>query len=592
MSDPERMDLIYRLSETISSSLNLDTVLEGVMDEVVKATQAERGFIVLTEPVTEAASLKQFFYAQRGIDQLTIDAPEFLFSRSIVEQVIQRGQPLLTSDAQADSRLNLRQSIVMLGLRSILCVPLKTKEKILGVIYVDNRLIAGIFNQAELELVQTIANHAAVSIENARLFLETQNKLQTLRILYEIMTDLTATLDVEHVLAACLQRVKTLLNAQAASFFTLDGDELVLQVAHGEKPEAAPPLRIPRGQGLAGWVMEHAQGAIVNQPSSDPRIYASLDLPGGFDLDSILAVPLIINERTIGVIEVFNKPGKFVQADLDLLTAIGASAAVAIENARLYQTAVEKGRMERELQVARSVQVSLLPTELPRLDGWDFAARWLPARQVSGDYYDTIPLSENRLGLLVADVTDKGMPAALFMAFTRSIVRASLAEANSPAAGISRANRLICSGSTHGLFTTMFYAMLDPVARRLTWVNAGHNPALHYNARTGKLTRLGATGLPLGIDLNAVYQQQKFRLGPGDVVLLYTDGVTEATNASLEQFGLSNLEMIVSEHAAANTEGLLSGVEAAIYAFSGNHSSYDDITMLAIKQLDYMFGDK
>lgn len=583
MNGTENIDLLYRLSETISSSVDLETVLEGVMDEVVKATRAERGFIVLTEPVTEGGSHKQFFYAQRGIDQSTIDAPDFRFSRGVVEQVIQRGEPLLTSDAQTDDRLSARQSIVLLGLRSILCVPLKTKEKILGVIYIDSRVMSGIFDQTERELVQTIANHAAVSIENARLFLETQNKLQTLRILYEIMADLTSTLDVERVLAACLQRVQKLLNAGAASVLTLEGDELVFQVALGEKSEIIRPFRIPRGQGLAGWVMDNGQGVIVNNPHSDPRFYAAADAKSGFTTECILAVPLIINEGTIGVIEVFNKPGGFVQADLDLLSAIGSSAAVALENARLYQAAVEKGRMERELQVARSVQISLLPTQLPTVLGWEFASRWLPARQVSGDYYDSIPISFNRLGLFVADVTDKGIPAALFMAFTRSIVRASLKEAASPATGITQANRLICSGSTHGLFVTMFYALLDPTSSKITWVNAGHIPALHYQAESGQISRLSNTGLALGMDVNAIYRQQKSRLATGDFILLYSDGITEAPDEQQQEFGVERLEEVLRTHGGDSAEDVLSAIEDAVKAHAGNTSALDDITLLIIK---------
>ena len=583
MSGNENVDLLYRLSETISSSLDLETVLEGVMDEVVKATRAERGFIVLTEPVTGGGLRKQFFYAQRGIDQSTIDAPDFRFSRGVVEQVVQHGEPLLASDAQKDNRLSSRQSVVMLGLRSILCVPLKTKEKVLGVIYVDSRIMTGIFTQAELELVHTIANHAAVSIENARLFLETQSKLQTLRILFEIMSDLTATLDFERVLRACLERVQTLLNAQAASVLTLDGDELVFEVALGEKSDAVRPYRIPRHQGIAGWVVDNNHGIIVNQPHKDPRFYANADLSSGFTTECILAVPLTINERTIGAIEVFNKPGGFVEADLELLSAIGSSAAVAIENARLYQAAVEKGRMERELQVARGVQISLLPTQLPHVPGWEFAARWLPARQVSGDFYDAIPFIDKRLGLLVGDVTDKGIPAALFMAFTRSISRASLAEAASPATGITRANRLICTGTTHGLFVTMFYALLDPAASLITWVNAGHNPAIHFHADTGEMTRLTTTGMPLGMDINTVYRQQKCRMQTGDFMLLYTDGITEALNEKQDEFGLPRLESLLREHKNDSVEALLSAIEEAVKNFAGNGAASDDITLLVIK---------
>src|SRR4030042_698982 len=217
----ERLALLYRLSQTFNSSLDLDQVLNLVMDEVIAVTGAERGFLTLRE-----ANGSLMFRVARGRDQKTIDDPQFQISRSVVERVAQEGEPILTSDAQKDDRFSARQSVVILGLRSILCVPLKIKDQVLGVIYVDNRLQTGIFSEA----------------------------------------------------------------------------------------------------------------------------------------------------------------------DLELLTAIASSAAIATENARLYQVAVEKGRMARELQMAREVQASLLPQETPQGPGWEFAACWQPARGGAGGYYDLTPL--------------------------------------------------------------------------------------------------------------------------------------------------------------------------------------------------------
>ena len=232
-----RLALLYRVSRTFNSSLDLDEVLNRVMDEVIAVTHAERGFVMLRD---EDGGLA--FRVARGMDRSMVDDPEFQISRGVVEQVAHEGQPMLTSDAQRDERLSMRLSVIGLGLRSILCVPLKCKDTVSGVIYVDNRLQAGIF--------------------------------------------------------------------------TAD--------------------------------------------------------------------------------------------DLDLLVAIASNAAIAIENARLYQVAVEKGRMERELQMAHAVQASLLPRETPQMPGWEFEARWQPAREVSGDYYDFIPIDGNKLGLVIADVSDKG----------------------------------------------------------------------------------------------------------------------------------------------------------------------------------------
>ncbi len=245
------------------------------------------------------------------MDQRTIDHPSFQVSRGVIERVAAEGRPLLSSDAQQDDRFSMRQSVVTLGLRSILCAPLVVRDQNTGVIYVDSRLQAGIFTPA----------------------------------------------------------------------------------------------------------------------------------------------------------------------DLELLTAIASSAAIAIENARLYQAAVEKGRLERELQMARELQAWLLPQEAPVVPGWEFASHWQPAREVAGDFFDFIRLGPGRAGALVADVADKGMAAALFMALSRSILRASLASAASPAEGIAAANRLICEDATGGMFVTLFYAEAD-ASGVLTYVNAGHNPAL------------------------------------------------------------------------------------------------------------------
>jgi sigma-B regulation protein RsbU (phosphoserine phosphatase) len=414
----DRLALLCRLSQAFNSSLDLDEVLDRVMDEIIAVTGAERGFVMLRE--TDG---RLIFRVARGMDQATIDHPQFQVSRSVVERVAREGQPTHTSDAQTDDRFSMRQSVQSLGLRSILCVPLKTKDVVTGVVYVDNRLQAGIFT-----------------------------------------------------------------------------------------------------------------------------------------------------------------PG-----DLELLTAIASSAAIAIENARLYQVAVEKGRMERELQMARQVQTSLLPRETPQVPGWEFAARWQPAREVAGDYYDFIPLDGGQLGLVIADVSDKGMPAALFMALTRSVVRASVGRAPSPAEGIAHANRLICADSTGGMFVTLFYALLNPATREFTYVNAGHNPPLlcrhSDHADQDQLTKLARTGMVLGVLENAPFEQRTLRLNPGDLVVLYTDGVTDATDVHLHGFGMDRLQRVILEHRDAPAAGLVAALEGAIGDFAGSTAPFDDIAVVVMRCL-------
>ncbi len=410
----DRLALLYRVSQTFNSSLDLEAVLNAVMDEVIAATRAERGFVMLWDAAGQLVP-----QTARGLDQRVLEAPDFQVSRGIVERVARDGQPLLTSDAQNVDWLRTRASVMALGLRAILCVPLRLKDKTVGVVYVDNRLQAGIFT-----------------------------------------------------------------------------------------PD-----------------------------------------------------------------------------DLELLNAIAASAAVAIENARLYAVAVEKGRLERELQVAREVQTRLLPAEVPALPGWDIAAHWQPAREVAGDYYDFVPARAAGLGLVVGDVTDKGMPAALFMALTRSTVRASLSGAPSPAEGLAQANRLICADSSNGMFVTLAYVQLTPGTGDLVCINAGHNPVLIYRAAADRFETLWRTGFPLGVDASADFGQHATGLNPDDLLLIYTDGLPDALDAQDHEFGLERVQAILREHAARPAAAIVAALEAQHSAFAGEVAPFDDITLVLAKRV-------
>lgn len=408
----DRLALLYRLSQTFNSSLDLDEVLSRVMDEVIAATRAERGFLMLRD---EAGEL--IFRVARGMDHKTIEAPEFEVSRGILEHVAREGEPRLTSDAQSEEWLSGRASVLNLGLRSVMCVPLQLKGVTLGLVYVDNRLQAGIFTEA----------------------------------------------------------------------------------------------------------------------------------------------------------------------DLELLDAIASSAAIAIENAHLYQVAVEKGRMERELQVAREVQTSLLPHQTPEIAGWDFAARWKPALEVSGDFYDFV-LADGRLGVVIADVSDKGMPAALFMALSRSIIRASVTSIPSAADAIDQANRLISADSPHSMFVTLFYAQLDPASGELIYVNAGHNPPLLYCTKQKEPKTLGRTGMPLGLFESTTFDEGKARLDSGDFLVLYTDGVTEAMDAQLHEFGEERLQHVLLDNRRAPVEEMAAALERDLSAFTGAATPSDDITFVIVRR--------
>jgi sigma-B regulation protein RsbU (phosphoserine phosphatase) len=300
-------------------------------------------------------------------------------------------------------------------------------------------------------------------------------------------------------------------------------------------------------------------------------------------------VPLQVQDRVSGVVYVDNRlrAGIFSQNDLDLLSAIASSAAIAIENARLYRLAVDKGRLERELQLASDVQASLLPHKIPEVPGWEFAACWLPARQVSGDYYDFVPGDGGQLGLVIGDVSDKGMPAALFMALTRSVVRASTIHAPSVADAITHANQLISADSGEGMFVTLFFGLLDAGTGDLTYVNAGHNAPLLCRAggaEAGSLIELRPTGIALGLAEDLPFEQRTVHLDPGDLLVLYTDGVTDATGAGPERFGVGRLHRVIREQREASAAGFLEMLKDAIREFTGSAPQFDDIAIVIAKR--------
>jgi sigma-B regulation protein RsbU (phosphoserine phosphatase) len=241
--------------------------------------------------------------------------------------------------------------------------------------------------------------------------------------------------------------------------------------------------------------------------------------------------------------------------------------------------------MERELQMARRVQASLLPDEMPVSEGWEFAARWLPARVVAGDFYDAIPLEGDQLALVIADVTDKGMPSALLMALTRSIVRASLEGAPTLAQAIAKANRLICADSKLGMPVSLFCARLGAGRSDLTYVNAGHNPPLVWRPASGEVTELSRTGMVLGVDETAAYEENSTALESGEVLLLYTDGVTDATDRGGQQFGLERTRGVFTAKPGAGAAEILSRLTLAIERFAGAADPFDDITLVVARRV-------
>lgn len=447
--------------------------------------------------------------------------------------------------------------------------------------------------QDNLEIGRVLGGQSASSLAALLTYLVTQeaekkslvaevlDRYRELNLLYTLSSKLAANPQPDAIAMTTLDEATHLIRARfGAIVLNTEGQDGYRPVAtYGEACQLEPGSGVP-GKFLQR-VMQSGKEEILNDiPEQDCFGEA------GDGLISLIAAPLKTEKNRLGaIILASQRICQYTAGDLKLLNTIAQQAAPAIEIAHLYQIAIEKARLEHELQMAHKVQMGLLPKAMPDIKGWAFSAIWCPARGVSGDFYDLIPEKDGRLGLVIADVTDKSLPAALFMAFTRSVLRASVERHTTPVDGLTRANQLVCLESHQGLFVTLFYAQLDVDTGLITYVNAGHNPPLHYRSHLGRLDSLTLTGLPLGIEVDAAYQQNTVQMDRGDFILFYTDGITEAFNPSEEQFSEERLKEVLLANRKASAEQLVLTVQDRVAAFISGMEASDDITLLAVRRL-------
>jgi sigma-B regulation protein RsbU (phosphoserine phosphatase) len=269
--------------------------------------------------------------------------------------------------------------------------------------------------------------------------------------------------------------------------------------------------------------------------------------------------------------------------NLSILVGIAQQTALAVDNARLSRESMARQRLDQELTLAREIQTSFLPKESPKVPGWGLAAAWQAARQVGGDFYDFIALRDGRYGVVIADVADKGVPAALFMALTRTLMRAVAFTGRAPADALSRVNEMILADSRSDLFVTMFYTVWNPSTGELVYANAGHNPPMLIRA-DGTLSELLTHGIAVGVVEHIAPEGSVVQLLPGDVLILYTDGITDALRQDDQEFGLQRLKAVVMAAHEKQADQIVNAIMDAVRDFAGNEPPFDDQTIVVVKR--------
>jgi len=409
------------------------------------------------------------------------------------------------------------------------------------------------------------------------------------RLLLELSQRISRTLDLQVVLNDLLHVLRSAVAYDAAGVFVLSravplvgGTEPnliagMVQVGFDDPPLDDPMLR--SGKGIVGHVIH--TGETVNAPDvrQDPRYVA-----GRAATRSELAVPIVSEVGTIGCLNVeSDEPAFFTAADAELLQFFASAAALSIGKALLHRQVLEKQRLEDQLRVAHEVQTGLLPRAPPDLPGYDVAAVNLPTHAIGGDYYDYVPLDGDRLGLVVADVSGKGIPAALIMTTFRAALRTEMRRRASLPAVAAQLNGAVLEFRDASRFVTAVCGVLEAASGRVTYVNCGHNPPLLLRGRGGRET-LRRGGAALGLFAGERFRAGTVTLEPGDSLVLYTDGVVEPTDASEAEFGEERLEAAIRAASDRPASEALRSVIEATRAFSGRDRYDDDFTLVVVKR--------
>jgi serine phosphatase RsbU (regulator of sigma subunit) len=430
-----------------------------------------------------------------------------------------------------------------------------------------------------------------------------EREISRLRALNQLAEQLNRSSDVQTTLTAALETLLSLMSLQTAWAFLLPGatsPSISVSVSSSDRFALAadsglpPDLEMRDRYYLKNPKLCHCQSVMldghlkraVNVVECTRLLEASRDNADNRGLLFHASVPIIASGQPLGILNVATQDWQFLTAaDLQLLSAVGAQVAVALERARLFDVAdAQRLRLERELKLAREVQNSLLPDTLPEISGFRLAADWRSALEMAGDFYDIFRLPDGRWGIVVADVSDKGAAAALYMAMTRSLIRTSAGNYASPAGALKDVNQQLMAHSTSDMFVTAFYAILDEESHQMTYANAGQNPPLLRRAQGG-IEQLTRTGPALGIIEEPNLMDASFTLRSDDLLVIYTDGVTEAFDSQSEQYGITRLIEAVTNAPASDAKLQLAHLSKSLAAFTSGAPPFDDITFFILHTL-------
>jgi sigma-B regulation protein RsbU (phosphoserine phosphatase) len=597
--------VMLQVAEATQSLTTVDDVLGAIVRLAALLVGISRCAILLWDDSQTALHLAAHYGLSIG-EQSSESWRLYLSQLLVFEDLILNRAPLVIHDAKTDERV-ANTGLPALGMQSILALPLLAQGEVLGIMLVDYRddLFAydtrSTVRDERLTIIQGIAHQAAATIENALLREAQEQDAYVSTALFQVAQTVASLSDLDDILGAIVRITPILVGVERCVLFLWDEDGGCFRPSHtyGASREAEAVL----------LEQDYSPGDFplldLTRESNDPLTYgddgASFEqradqtvLPPEFaallnyapDAHPRLSTfPLAVKGEVLGVmlLEEPSAPTRSRQKRIEIITGIAQQAAFALQNAQLQQERLGRERLERELQLAFDIQRTFIPDNLPEIVGWELAAVWRAARVVAGDFYDLIDLPGGKIGILIADVADKGMPAALLMVLTRTLVRAAVQETDSPARVLSQVNDLLVPDAKRGMFVTAFYAVLSPQDGSVVYANAGHTPAVLRRA-DGETVLLPRGGMALGVVSGTPLSEQQVELDRGDALVFSTDGVTEALSPEGTLYGLDRLQQAVQEADAPTASQLLEAVDDSVTRHIDTAPASDDLTLIVLRR--------
>ncbi len=584
--EPLQVDFLHRIADALNTTLDLNTLMHRVAD-LVRAVIDYRIFAIL---LLNERTNELWMRFQTGHTP-EIERMRIKLGRGVVGQSALGRRSILIEDVHSfEHYINANPDVL-----SELAVPLIIKNKVIGVIDIQSES-PSFFTHEHQRLLELVASRMATAVENARLYTRVSRQAQTLTVLHEISREITSILDLDDLLERIGQLLKRVIDFQM--FTILLWNERSGQFEHrfstryGER--VTRERNVPLGLGLIGAAAALRTPVLAPDVRKDPR-YVS-ENP---ETRSELSVPLIYKGNVIGVIDLEHTRINYYNEDHQrTLTTLAAQVAVSIANARLYQRIhEEEQRMERDLEMARQVQLRLLPPSAPKPPHAEIATRFLPARSIGGDIYDFLdystPTSPGCVSIAVGDVSGKAAPAALYAALVSGVLRSLAPRYLSPALLLTALNDQLQDRKLDAQYVTMLIALWNDTDRTLRIANAGSVQPLFVSTDKADLTHavnvrtVEVEGFPLGLFPGVVYEEQIIQTVPGDLIVFFSDGIVDAENIHGEMFGTERLCTLLQRHptASQSADGALTAILEAVTTFQAGTEHFDDETVVALHVL-------